>query len=65
MALKRFNKIALKPGEIKTVHFTINASDIAIWNRQMKQVTEPGTFDVMIGRSADDVVLKKQLEYVE
>lgn len=65
MALKRFNKIALKPGEVKTVHFTINASDISVWNRQMKQVTEPGTFDVMIGRSSDDVVLKKQLEYIE
>ncbi|WP_158799176.1 glycoside hydrolase family 3 N-terminal domain-containing protein [Pedobacter sp. L105] len=63
MALKRFSKITLKPGEIKTVSFSINPADIAIWNRSMKLVTEPGTFDVMIGRSADDVVLKKQLEY--
>jgi beta-glucosidase len=29
----------------------------------MKQVTEPGTFDVMIAKAADNVVLKKQLEY--
>jgi beta-glucosidase len=63
MALRRFNKITLAPGEVKTVTFTINAADIAIWNRQMKLVSEPGTFDVMIARSADDVVLKKQLEY--
>jgi beta-glucosidase len=63
MALRRFNKITLAPGEVKTVSFTIGASDIAIWNRKMKLVSEPGTFDVMIARSADDVVLKQQLEY--
>lgn len=63
MALRRFSKIALEPGEIKTVNFTINSKDLAIWNRQMKQVTEPGTFDVMIAKAADNVVLKKQLEY--
>ncbi|UOE47505.1 glycoside hydrolase family 3 C-terminal domain-containing protein [Mucilaginibacter sp. SMC90] len=63
VALKRFNKIAIVPGETKTVSFTINARDIAIWNRKMKLVTEPGTFDVMIAKAANDVVLKKQLEY--
>ena len=63
MALRRFSKITLAPGEVKTVNFTIDASDIAIWNRKMKLVSEPGTFDVMIARSADDVVLKKQLEF--
>jgi beta-glucosidase len=65
MALKRFSKIALKPGEVKTVNFSINSADIAIWNRAMKLVAEPGTFDVMIARSADNVVLKKQIEYKE
>lgn len=63
MSLKRFSKIALEPGEIKTINFTINSKDLAIWNRQMKLVTEPGTFDVMIAKAADNVVLKKQLEY--
>jgi beta-glucosidase len=63
MSLRRFNKIALNPGEVKTVSFIINKKDLAIWNRQMKQVTEPGTFDVMIAKAADNVVLKKQLEY--
>lgn len=63
MSLKRFSKIEVKPGEVKTVNFTINAKDISIWNRQMKQVTEPGTFDVMIAKAANNIVLKKQLEY--
>jgi beta-glucosidase len=63
MSLKRFSKITLEPGEVKTILFTINSKDLAIWNRQMKLVTEPGTFDVMIAKAADNVVLKKQLEY--
>jgi len=62
-ALRRFQKIALAPGETKTVAFRISAADIAIWNRQMQFVSEPGTFDLMIGRSADDIVLKKEMEY--
>lgn len=65
MALKGFDKIALKPGETKTVKFTVTPEDIAIWNIDMKQVTEPGTFDVMIARSAADVVFTKTLEYKE
>jgi beta-glucosidase len=63
MSLRRFSKIALAPGEIKTVNFTINSKDLSIWNRQMKLVTEPETFDVMIAKAADNVVRKKQLEY--
>jgi beta-glucosidase len=65
MALKGFDKISLKPGETKIVKFTVKPEDIAIWNADMKQVTEPGTFDVMIARSAEDVVLKKTVEYKE
>jgi beta-glucosidase len=65
MALKGFDKINLKSGETKTVKFTVKPDDIAVWNNDMKLGTEPGTFDVMIARSAEDVVLKKTLEYKE
>lgn len=65
MALKGFDKIDLKPGETKTVKFVVTPQDIAIWNLDMEEATEPGTFDVMIARSAEDVVLKKTLEYKE
>lgn len=65
VALKGFEKVALNPGETKTVKFTVKPDDVAIWNAQMKYVTEPGTFDVMIARSAEDIVLKKTIEYKE
>ncbi|MFC0513199.1 glycoside hydrolase family 3 N-terminal domain-containing protein [Mucilaginibacter angelicae] len=65
MALKGFDKISLKPGETQTVKFVVKPEDIAIWNNDMKLVSEPGTFDVMIARSAEEVVLKKTIEYKE
>lgn len=65
MLLSGFEKINLLPGETRTVRFTIKPGDIAIWNTEMKFVAEPGVFDVMIARSAEDIALKKTLEYKE
>ena len=47
--LKAFQKISLNPGESKTVTFTIDKNDLAFVNAQLKTVTEPGEFEVMIG----------------
>jgi beta-glucosidase len=63
--LKGFEKINLKPGEIKTVRFKIGPKDLSLWNVDMKFITEPGEFEIMIGRSADDIVFSKSVEYVE
>ncbi|OOQ57850.1 glycoside hydrolase family 3 N-terminal domain-containing protein [Mucilaginibacter pedocola] len=59
--LKRFSKIEVAPGKTQIVRFTIKAEDLAFWNRDMKEATEPGEFDLMIGRSAEDIVLKKKM----
>lgn len=63
MALKGFDKIALEPGEKKTVKFTVMPDDIAIWNTEMQHVTESGKFDIMIGRSAEEVVSKMTVDF--
>jgi len=63
MALKGFDKITLEPGEKKTVKFTVMPDDIAIWNTEMQRVTESGKFDIMIGRSAEDVVSKMTVDF--
>jgi beta-glucosidase len=47
--LRAFQKISLKAGEAKTVSFTLSKNDLAFVNAQMKTVTEPGEFEVMIG----------------
>ena len=46
--LKRFEKITLAPGEIKTVNFSIKASDLAFVNRENQWVTETGDFILSI-----------------
>ncbi len=47
--LKGFEKILLKPGEKKTVKFTLTPDQLSFYNRDMNLVVEPGTFDVMVG----------------
>ena len=53
--LKGFARVTLAPGEMKTVTFTLSKAQLAMWNRQMKFVIEPGDFKVMIGGSSKDI----------
>lgn len=48
--LKAFNKIALAPGESKTIQLTVAPQDLSFWSPALhKRVLEPGTFDVWVG----------------
>ena len=47
--LRAFQKILLKAGESKVVTFTLDKNDLAFVNAQLKTVTEPGDFEVIIG----------------
>jgi beta-glucosidase len=51
--LKAFRKIALAPGESKTVEFRLRAADLAFYGLQNRPVVEPGTFDVWVAPSAE------------
>jgi len=53
LELKGFERVTLKPGEKKTVEFTITPDSLAMINADMHKVVEPGTFDVMVGPSSD------------
>ncbi|MFO7999908.1 MAG: glycoside hydrolase family 3 N-terminal domain-containing protein [Marinilabilia sp.] len=57
--LRRFDKIELQPGESQIVSFTLTPEDLAFVNNDLEKVTEPGTFEVMIGD------LKEKFEYVD
>jgi beta-glucosidase len=46
--LRRFDKINLMPGESKTVDFVITKDDLAFVNQELKTVTEPGVFEIII-----------------
>ncbi|HET9571097.1 MAG TPA: glycoside hydrolase family 3 N-terminal domain-containing protein [Bacteroidales bacterium] len=46
--LKGFQKIHLKVGETKTVHFTLKSDQLAYWNADLVRQAEPGDFQVWI-----------------
>lgn len=46
--LRRFEKIELEPGEMRTVSFILNAEDLAYINRDGKSIVEPGEFELMV-----------------
>ena len=54
--LKGFQKIFLKKGESKKVTFTVGIDDLKFYNYDLKWVSEPGDFEVMIGTNSENVV---------
>ncbi|TMI71383.1 MAG: glycosyl hydrolase [Bacteroidetes bacterium] len=62
--LKDFQKINLKPGESKIIHFTIDKEKLSFFNDQLRWVAEPGEFVLMIGSSSKDIRLKDEFELV-
>jgi beta-glucosidase len=61
LALKGFSRVTLNPGESRTIHFTLGPDALAVWNREMKRVVEPGEFQLMVGSSAADIRLTDSL----
>ena len=53
--LAGFQRVSLKPGETRQVDIPIRAEALGLWNRDMKFVTEPGTFTIMAGGNSQDV----------
>src|SRR5690606_24330618 len=60
ISLKGFERVTLAPGERKTVSFTLEDRHLAIWNRDMLEVVEPGPVVVSVGNSS---VALKQAEF--
>ncbi|MCD7807484.1 MAG: glycoside hydrolase family 3 C-terminal domain-containing protein [Lachnospiraceae bacterium] len=60
--LKGFDKIALKPGETKTVTFTLDRRAFAYWNTDIHDwCVESGEYEIQIGLNAQEVVLTKTI----
>lgn len=60
--LKGYEKVSLEPGEKKTVKLILSPEELSLFDRNMNFVVEPGTFEVMIGSSSQDIKLKGQFE---
>lgn len=50
--LKDFRKISLKPGETQTVSFIITPDKFKFYDINMKEIVEPGDFEIMVGSSS-------------
>ena len=46
--LKRFTKTSLKAGQTKQISILLDRNAFTIWNLQMKQVVEPGEFEILL-----------------
>ena len=57
--LKGFRSVELKPGEKKTVPLEVPYECLALVNRELETVVEPGEFEVMVGGSSRDQDLLK------
>ena len=64
LALKRFRRIQLNPGQKKTIEFELNASMLSLINEKGERVTEPGVFRIMVGPNSKALLLKKNLIFL-
>ena len=62
--LKGFKRLTLKPGEERKVAFKLSADQLAFYDGDVELVVEPGTFEVMVGSSSEDIRLKGSFEVV-
>lgn len=54
--LKGFEKVSLKPGETKTVHFTLDSRAFAYYHTELKEFfVESGTFAILVGSSSREI----------
>ncbi len=62
--LKGFQRVSLKPGESKTVGFTVDQSALSFYSdRKHEWTVEPGSFDLSAGSSSRDLRLTAKLRF--
>lgn len=49
LELKAFKRVALQPGERRTLSFEIKPADLSFYNVRMERVVEPGSFTIHAG----------------
>jgi len=52
LQLRAFERVTLEPGERRTVKLALDARAFALWNAELKEVVEPGRYDIRCGNSS-------------
>jgi beta-glucosidase len=63
--LRGFKRVSLKPGETRTVEFSVPASSLAYWNSDVHRwVVETESVEVAVGASSADIRLRRTINLV-
>jgi len=62
--LRGFERVDLKPGETKTVTLTLGPEDLQLLDLDLHWRVVPGDFEIMVGRSSEDLPLRGMLKVV-
>jgi beta-glucosidase len=60
--LKGYARVTLQPGETRSITFHLPVNQLAFHNNDLELVLEPGTIDVMLGSSSEDIRLQGRFE---
>ena len=63
--LKAFAKVGLRPGESKKVNLSIPVSELFLTDNQGKRFLEPGTFELQVGSSSENIASRIRVEVGE
>lgn len=55
MQLRGYARVHLQPGETKTVTFTLNPAQFALWSLGSEWLVEAGRIELMAGTASDDI----------
>jgi beta-glucosidase len=58
LELKGFRKVFLEPGASTTISFDLGPKELALLDATMREVVEPGEFQIFVGSSSRDIRLK-------
>jgi beta-glucosidase len=62
--LKGYQRLSLRPGECKTVTFTLYANQLSVYDEELLAMVQPGRVEVMVGNSSDSLPLQGAFEIV-
>uniref|UniRef100_A0AB33IWC1 Glycoside hydrolase family 3 N-terminal domain-containing protein n=1 Tax=Prevotella sp. GTC17254 TaxID=3236794 RepID=A0AB33IWC1_9BACT len=63
--LKHFERAMIAKGATRNFSFVVDEEDLSIVDRNMQRRVEPGRFDVLVGSSSDNILLKGSIEVKE
>jgi beta-glucosidase len=62
MQLEGFARVTLDPGSRARVSFRLPIAQLAFHDAAMRRVVEPGTWEIMVGTSSEDLPLRASFE---